>query len=251
MSSGSTKPLLVLFTGTTVPVVKDRFGDFDAHFKHAIGDAWSGPWATVDAREDAVKLPDFSSISGVIVTGSSSSVTLRAETPWMLRLEPWLRDAVCAELPLLGVCFGHQILASALGGEVRKNPKGRHIGSLSVRKVEDDPLFEGVPHTFEVNVSHQDHVALPPPNVRMLVTADHDPMHAFAAGNKARAVQFHPEFHEEIIRGYIGARREILKNEGLDADALLSRVIDPPYAKTILRNFVTNFVSRESARFKK
>jgi GMP synthase (glutamine-hydrolysing) len=162
----------------------------------------------------------------------------------MLRLEPWLRAAVEKNLPLLGVCFGHQILASALGGEVRKNPKGRHIGSLSVRRIEDDPLFEGVPQSFHVNVSHQDHVAIAPPNVRPLVTADHDPVHAFAAGGSARAVQFHPEFHDEIIRGYIGARREILKNEGLDADALLSGVIDPPHARTILRNFVTHFVKR-------
>lgn len=246
MVAGSTKPLLVLFTGTTVPLVKERFGDFDAHFQHSIGDAWTGPWATVDAREGDVVLPDPASLAGVIVTGSSSSVTQRAETPWMLRLEPWLRTAVESKLPLLGVCFGHQILASALGGEVRKNPRGRHIGTFSVRKLVDDPLFEGVPESFHVNVSHQDHVAVPPPNVRALVTADHDEVHAFAAGDHARAVQFHPEFREEIIRDYIGVRREILKNEGLDADALLSKVIDPPHAKTILRNFVHHFVKKRS-----
>lgn len=241
-----TKPLLVLFTGTTVPNVKEQHGDFDAHFRKAIGDAWDGPWTTVDAREDDAKLPAYDEVAGVIVTGSSSSVTTRETTPWMQRLEEWLRGAVKSGTPLLGVCFGHQILASALGGEVRKNVRGRRIGSLEVQKIADDPLLEGVPDRFVVNVSHSDHVAVPPPNVTPLVTADHDTLHAFAAGPNARAVQFHPEFHDGIVRGYIDARREILRSEGLDADALYQRVVDVPDARRILKNFVTHFVRRRT-----
>lgn len=239
---GSTKPLVVLFTGTTVPIVKERHGDFDAHFRAAIGDVWAGPWATVDARDEQVALPGLDQVAGVIVTGSSSSVTDRAQTPWMLRLEAWLRGAVEAELPLLGVCFGHQILASALGGEVRQNPSGRRIGTITVRKTADDPLLEGVPTEFHANVSHRDHVAVAPPGARPLVTADHDELHAFAAGPSARAVQFHPEFHDRIVRGYIESRRDVLRAEGLDPAALESAVRDAPHARRILRNFVTAFV---------
>lgn len=244
VTSGSTKPLLVLFTGTTVPTVKERHGDFDAQFREAIGDAWQGPWATADARDLELSLPAYDSIAGVIVTGSSASVTDRGDEPWMLRLEGWLRGAVEAEVPLLGVCFGHQILATALGGEVRKNPVGRAIGSRSVRRLTDDPLLRGIPETFSVNVSHRDHVAVPPPNTTSLVTADHDLVHAFAAGRFARAVQFHPEFHDEIVRGYIEARRELLRGEGLDPDALHRDVVAAPHAKLLLRNFVTEFVAK-------
>lgn len=242
------KPLLVVLTGTTVPVVKERFGDFDAHFARAIGDAWKGGWLTVDAREEGRPLPTPKDVAGIVVSGSSSSVTERA--PWMLRLEEWLRGAVRDEAPLLGVCFGHQILAQALGGEVRKNPRGRRIGTLRVRIADDgknDPLLHGVPAELDVNVSHQDHVAVEPPNVRRLVTADHDALHAFSAGPRASGVQFHPEFDGEIVRGYITQRREILENEGLDADALLAKAIDAPCAQSILRNFVTRFV-HEGAR---
>jgi len=242
VAAGSTKPLLVLFTGTTVPSVKELHGDFDAQFRAAIGDAWQGPWATADARDPEASLPAYDSVAGVIVTGSSSSVTDRDREPWMPRLEAWLRGAVAAEVPVLGVCFGHQILASALGGEVRKNPRGRAIGSRSVRRVGDDPLLKGVPETFSVNVSHRDHVAVPPPNATTLISADHDDMHAFAAGPWVRAVQFHPEFHDEIVRGYIAARREILAGEGLDPDALHRDVVDAPHARRVLRNFVTEFV---------
>lgn len=239
----STRPLLILFTGNTVPNVRERHGDFDAHFRTAIGDAWQGPWTTVDSRVEGATLPALDEVAGVIVTGSSSSVTDRDKETWMPRLEAWLRQAVEAEVPLLGVCFGHQILASALGGEVRKNPSGRRIGSLTVRRVGEDPLLEGVPERFQVNVSHRDHVAIHPPNVRPLVTADHDELHAFAAGPYARAVQFHPEFHDGIVRGYIEARQQILKDEGLDPDALHRAVVDAPDARRVLRNFVTNFVA--------
>jgi GMP synthase (glutamine-hydrolysing) len=231
-----------LFTGSTVPNVRERHGDFDAHFRTAIGDAWQGTWATVDSRVEGARLPELADLAGIIVTGSSSSVTDRDKEAWMPRLEGFLREAVTREVPLLGVCFGHQILASALGGEVRKNPRGRRIGSLSVRRVSDDPLLAGLPESFQVNVSHRDHVAIHPPNVRQLITADHDELHAFAAGPYARAVQFHPEFHDGIVRGYIEARRQILLDEGLDPDALDRAVVDVPDARRLLRNFVTNFV---------
>ncbi|GAC1353629.1 MAG: glutamine amidotransferase [Polyangiales bacterium] len=238
------RPLLVLATGTPVPVVQAVHGDFDAFFRLGVGDAWQGPWATADACALDRPLPALDSFAGVIVTGSSSSVTERA--PWMLRLEEWLRGAVDAEVPLLGVCFGHQILAQALGGEVRHNPRGRRIGTLEVQRTPegaDDPLFLGVPGAFAINVSHKDHVAVVPPGVVPLVRADHDELHAFAAGKRARAVQFHPEFHAAIARGYIAARHELLKGEGLDPDALGAAVIDPPYARTILGNFVRGFVA--------
>src|SRR5213078_2357669 len=107
---------------------------------------------------------------------------------------------------------------------------------------------EGAARDLTVNVSHQDHVAIVPPNVTKLVTADHDPMHAFAAWPMASAVQFHPEFHGEIVRGYITQRREILKGEGLVPDALLARAVDAPQAQAILRNFVTRFVLGDGRR---
>ena len=241
--SRMSRPLVVVFTGSTVPNVKERFGDFDSHFRAAIGGAWEGAWSSVDARQEDVPLPSHDAVAGVIVTGSAHSVTERA--PWMLRLEAWLREAVTRETPLLGVCFGHQLLGSALGGEVRRNPRGRHIGTMKVRRTDDDPLLDGLPQQFDVNLTHQDHVSVAPNSIRKLITADHDDVHAFAVGRSARAVQFHPEFHDGIIRGYITARREILKSEGLDPDAIDSKVLDAPHARRVLHNFVRHFARRD------
>jgi GMP synthase (glutamine-hydrolysing) len=236
------RPLLVLMTGSTVPTVMRTFGDFDAQFRRAIGDAWAGSWATADAQDVATALPAPSSLAGVIVSGSPASVTDRARTPWMLRLEEWLRAAVAEELPLLGVCFGHQILAQALGGEVRRNPRGRRLGSVVVSRLDDDPLFEGMPRELSVSVSHQDHVGVAPPGVRPLVRAPHDELHAFAAGHAARAVQFHPEFSAEIVRGYVLERRDALRDEGQDPSAVAAAIVEPEGGARVLRNFVRHFV---------
>jgi GMP synthase (glutamine-hydrolysing) len=127
---------------------------------------------------------------------------------------------------------------------VRKNARGRHIGSLGVRRVAEDPLLEGIPQAFTANVSHQDHVAIPPPGIRTLINADHDQHHGFAVGRFTRAVQFHPEFHGEIVRGYIRARHDILLSEGLDPDALHASAVDAPHARQVLANFVTQFVKK-------
>jgi GMP synthase (glutamine-hydrolysing) len=236
------KPLLIVFTGTTVPIVRERHGDFDAHFRAGVGDAWAGPWATIDVRDEATPLPPLEDLSGLIVTGSASSVTERA--PWMLRVEGWLREAVERETPLLGVCFGHQLLASALGGEVRRNPAGRRLGSLQVRRVAEDPLLERVPEAFTANVSHQDHVGRAPDGIRLLVTAGHDPIHAFGVGRFARTTQFHPEFDGAIVRGYLEARRDQLRAEGMDPDALHEAAVDAPHARSLLPNFVRHFVMK-------
>jgi GMP synthase (glutamine-hydrolysing) len=236
------RPLLIVLTGNTVPTVLERHGDFDAHFRAALGEAWGGPWSLVDARREDAPLPSPDEVAGILVSGSPSSVTEHA--PWMLRLEAWLREVVTREAPLLGVCFGHQLLGSALGGEVRRNPRGRRIGTLRVRRTAEDPLLEGLPEEFEVNVSHQDHVAVTPLGVRMLVTAEHDALHAFAAGPRARAVQFHPEFHREIVRGYISERQEALRGEGQEPEALHASASETPHARRILHNFVRHFVRK-------
>jgi GMP synthase (glutamine-hydrolysing) len=234
------KPLCVLVTGETVALVRERYGEFQALFERGIGDAWSHGYRAVDARREDVLNWDFTQYSGVIVTGSPCSVTERA--PWMLRTEAALRTLVERRIPLLGVCFGHQLLASALGGEVRKHPAGRTLGTIQIRvHASDDPLFAGLPETFDVNVSHEDHVAIRPKgdDITHLASAAHDEFHAFRVGDRGWGVQFHPEFDRAITEGYVHARRESLRSVGLDPDAILARIRDTPMGPRLLRNFVS------------
>lgn len=227
--------ITILVAGNTVPAVAARRGDFDRWIREQTGDAWAGEWKSVEVRGDGAVLPGPRDADAFVITGSSSSVTERA--PWMLRAEGFIREIVSARTPLFGICFGHQMVAQALGGEVTKNPRGREIGTARVDRIADDPIFAGLPRTFDVQATHVDSVARLPQGARVLATTSLDPYAAFAVGPLVKAVQFHPEFDADVIRGYLTARAEIIRKEGLDPESLLANVHDGTRGRDILRNF--------------
>ena len=149
-------------------------------------------------------------------------------------------------IPVLGICYGHQLLAHALGGRVARNPRGREIGSVEVEALpaaRDDALLGALPVRLTVQATHVESVLELPPGARLLAVSRGDPHHAFSAGARAWGVQFHPEFDAEVIRGYLEARREILGREGLDAAALLAGVRESEDGRALLRRFA-ELVSR-------
>jgi GMP synthase (glutamine-hydrolysing) len=233
--------ITILVAGNTVPAVAARRGDFDRWIREQTGDAWSGEWRSVDVRGEG-PLPGPREADAFVITGSSSSVTERA--PWMLRAEALVREIAAARTPLFGICFGHQMIAQALGGEVTKNPRGREIGTVRVDRSADDPIFAGLPRTFDVHATHVDSVARLPEGARVLATTSLDPVAAFCIGPHVKAVQFHPEFDADVIRGYLTARVEIIRNEGKDPEALLTSVHDGTRGRDILRNFAKLVTAR-------
>lgn len=148
-------------------------------------------------------LPAAAEVEAAVITGSSAMVTERA--PWMLATEAWLRELVALQRPVLGICFGHQLLAQALGGRVGDNPQGIEVGTVITRLTaagRDDALFAGWPAEAPVQASHQQSVLdLPSGAVRLAASAQ-DPHHAFRVGRCAWGVQFHPEFDARIVAGY-------------------------------------------------
>ena len=229
--------LTILVTGEPPADVKARRGDYPRWIRERTGDAWRGDWSSRDVRgsRGLRPLPGPRDADGFIITGSSSSVTERA--PWMLRLEELVRGIVAARRPLLGVCFGHQIIAQALGGEVARNPRGREIGTMRLSRVADDAMFTGLPRTFDVHGTHSDVVTRPPPGAEVLATTPLDPVAAFRVGDRVRAVQFHPEFDADIMRGYLYVRAGAIADEGGDLPALLAGVHDGARGGDILRAF--------------
>ena len=235
------RPILIIKAGTTVPSVRERHGDFEEWFMRDIGPS-ADQFVVVDvhAGERPGAAADY---AGVIVTGSSSSMT--AEESWYADGLELLRRAVALDLPTLGVCFGHQMLAVALGGRVEKNPKGREIGTVQVELTDAgaaDPLFAGLPRAVTVQATHQDAVTELPPGATLLAGNERCPVQAFAIGQSVRAVQWHPEFSRPVIRGYIEARAQLLESEGLDPEALWVRADDTDSGPHILGNFRRSFL---------
>jgi GMP synthase (glutamine-hydrolysing) len=237
--------LLVLRAGDAPPEVAARHGEFAGWIERVAAKAWSGTFAVHDLRSSD-PLPDFQSVAGILITGSISSVTERA--PWMLRAEPYIRDIVAAEAPLLGICFGHQLVAQALGGDVQRNPRGREIGTVPLTRVGDDPLFAGLSDALLVNATHVDSVVVLPPRATVIARTALDDNAVVAFGPAARGVQFHPEIDKGVMRSYVEVRWTTLVDEGLDAEGIHAHVSETPDAGELLCNFVRAFVLSPARR---
>jgi GMP synthase (glutamine-hydrolysing) len=234
------KKMIIVKTGEPVPSVLERRGHFAAMIEETIGESWSGGYSCFDARSEDFPAP--TEAAAFVITGSSANVPNRE--PWMLRTEAWLREVVRAEVPTFGICFGHQILAQALGGEVVRNPRGREIGTIRIERRADDPLFDGVPGTFEAHATHIDTVSALPEGAVSLARSELEDHHAIRFTTTCYGVQFHPEIDADIMTGYVETRREVLKAERFDVERLLSGISEEVLGRRTLNNFVHHIVKR-------
>ena len=225
-------------TGEPVPKIAEKRGQFADLIAGSIGPMFTGDYAIVDVR--AEEPPSPRSADAIVITGSPANVPTREG--WMLRTEAWLREVVAVGTPVFGICFGHQILAQALGGEVQKNPRGREIGTVDVDQTESDPIFDGLPPRFTANATHIDTVVRLPPGAVGLARSPLEDYHAIRFTPTCYGVQFHPEIDAEVMRGYVETRREILASEGFDVDAMLAAVGEGDPGRRTLRNFVARFL---------
>ncbi|MBS0431987.1 MAG: gamma-glutamyl-gamma-aminobutyrate hydrolase family protein, partial [Proteobacteria bacterium] len=136
------KPLLIIQTGEAPQPILDKFGGFAQWFRVSMR---LRPGQARTVRVDAGgKLPKSNEIAGAVITGSGAMVTDRER--WSEDTAAWLRNAMDAQLPLFGVCYGHQLLAHALGGTVGWLPAGREIGTQPIaRNGHADAWLDGMP----------------------------------------------------------------------------------------------------------
>jgi GMP synthase (glutamine-hydrolysing) len=228
--------VLVVKCGSALPAVRAERGDYEDWILAGMGVARAA--ARVAAVQEGEELPDPGAVSAVVLTGSSAMVSAREA--WSERAAAWLREVVAAGTPVLGICYGHQLLAHALGGRVAPNPRGREIGTVEVEALpaaRDDALLGALPARLTVQATHLESVLELPAGARRLAASRGDAHQAFSVGPRAWGVQFHPEFDAGVIRGYLEARREILLREGLDPEGLLAEVRESGHGRELLRRF--------------
>jgi GMP synthase (glutamine-hydrolysing) len=229
-------PFLIIETGQPTPALR-RLGSYSHWIRVAAGLRRDQAVAYRVAEGEA--LPQREGFAGAIVSGSGAMVTERLD--WSERTAQWLGDAARAGFPLFGICYGHQLIAHALGGTVEYNPRGREMGTVAIERVDGantDPLLGAHPPRFIAHATHLQSVTRLPDGAVRLARSGMDEHHAFRWGDSAWGVQFHPEFNTAMMRGYIDARRDALAQEGADGRALHAAVRATPLARGVLRRFV-------------
>ena len=240
----SARKLTLIKTGQTFDDLSPRRGCFEQWFGAVFGDL-IGEWEVVHAHQGA-PLPSLNSVEAVLVSGSPVSVYERL--PWSEATAAWLAEVIARDTPVLGVCYGHQLIAHALGGEVTPSPNGREVGGVEVERADlsnPDPLFEGLEGRFGVWQSHIDEVSTPPAHARVIARNAHSAVQAMAIGERCRTVQWHPEFDADIVRHYIRARAHLIdaeRGEGSAERLALSQPEQLSSGAQIVRNFVHHWL---------
>jgi GMP synthase (glutamine-hydrolysing) len=239
------KKLCIVKLGTTtLSEIRKARGDYEDWISLGLG-LPSSHLCLWRATEEP-SAPPIGNLAGVVLTGSPAMVTDRED--WSLRVASWLPSLVREEIPLLGICYGHQLLASALGGVVDINPKGIEKGTVWIRLSADrqsDELFSECPETMAVQSSHKESVLEVPPEARRLGGNAHDPNHVLAYGSCAWGVQFHPEFDVEIIRTSVQRSAKGIRAAGRNPETVLREVAPTPHAASLLSRFGTLVARRE------
>ncbi len=243
------KPWLIVRTGEKIPALDSLPGDYPDWIwrgltAHA---AVAGRTRRVVAPYAGERLPSPEETGAALITGSGAMVTEGRR--WMRETAAWLNRIVERNVPVLGICFGHQLLAYALGGRVDDNPRGVEVGTVPIRlapEARDDELLGGLPATFFAQVSHRQSVVQLPAGARLLARSAMEGAQAFRVdGCRAWGLQFHPEFSARVIPAFIRHYQALGDLQEGQADAALRAVEDTPHSASVLRRFAALALARD------
>ena len=190
--------LAILETGRPPGALAERFGDYPAMFEAILGPGVALETFDVEAGE----LPDAGAHEAYLLTGSPAGVY--EPLAWIPKLVEFIRSA--RDSRMVGICFGHQVMAEALGGHVEKSDKGWGAGLHRYDIVRREPWMD-IANSIAVPASHQDQVVVQPPNTEIIATSAFTPLAALAWTDRpAISFQFHPEFVPEYAKALIEHR---------------------------------------------
>jgi GMP synthase-like glutamine amidotransferase len=226
--------LAILETGVPPDPLADEFGSYPDMFANLLGPGFEIETFDVVNGE----LPKPAAHGAYLVTGSPAGVY--DPLPWIAPLMDFIRNA--GEAKMIGVCFGHQVMAEALGGEVIKSPKGWGAG-LHRYEVVHPEFWTNGERQVAIPASHQDQVVRQPPNTDVVARSDFTPFAALAWKDRpAISFQFHPEFSVGYAKALIEKRFDRVNDPEI---ALAS--LDAPNDNEVVGGWIRKFLNGEAA----
>jgi GMP synthase (glutamine-hydrolysing) len=230
------KKLLILKMGSTFPELIAAHGDFEQWIINGLEIESNS--VTVCNVANGEQFPGFHNLAGVIISGSHAMVT--EHQVWSEKSAQWLVRVILRKIPLLGICYGHQLIAYALGGQVDDHPNSGEYGTVRVTLSDfgmKDPLFSRLPPDFDVHVSHSQSIHTLPDGANILASSSTEPIAAFSYGNTTWGVQFHPEFTTDIIDEYTRRHHTSPETIRTNPERLPYSVRETPDSASILKHF--------------
>ncbi|MGC9418965.1 MAG: type 1 glutamine amidotransferase [Rhodovulum sp.] len=218
----------ILQTGHAPDALRGALGDYPDMFVNLL-EGRGFDFTTWDVEHMDFP-PSPREAEGWLITGSKHGVY--EDHPFIPPLEAFIRAAVAAETPVVGICFGHQIIAQALGGHVEKFAGGWSVGPKPYE-------IEG--RTYLLNAWHQDQVITPPEGAETVGCNDFCAHAALRYGDRAFSVQPHPEYGREVIEGLMTHRAPgvVPEDRLAEARARLDRPTDSPAMAERIARFFT------------
>lgn len=171
-----------------------------------------------------------------VCTGSRFSAY--DQDDWIQELKSFLRRLHEAEKPFVGICFGHQVLAEALGGKVEKAEQGWGIGVHGLNVVKTESWMQPEQSSCGIQYSHRDQVVRMPESSVLLGESDHCPVAMFRAGETMLGIQGHPEFSAVYTEALVRGRTELIGAEKVNAAKF-----DAPTDEAIITNWLAKFLN--------
>ncbi len=230
------KKIIIIKAGDTFPAMAKKLGDFED---------WIATGLCVNKEDVRVvdvpkgdKLPRVETCKSVVISGSHASVT--ENLSWSVVIEQWVPQLIRSDIPLLGICYGHQLIAKSMGGVVDFHTSGIEIGTTDIEMLDDktpDPLFKNIPHSFKAHVCHSQTVTKLPDQAVRIAENSFEPNYAFRIGQSAWGVQFHPEFDDKIMAAYAENMKTSINASGLILSETLDKIESTPIPVKILGRF--------------
>ena len=219
------------------PELQPRFGDYPDMFRALLTTERVQPdYRVYDLTRDRFPA-SADECDAWLITGSKWGVNDGED--WIERAHDFVRELHGARRTLIGICFGHQMVARALGGRVERAAAGWGAGLHTARILERRPWMQPPRRELSLLVSHQDQVVEPPPGIQHLAGHDFCPFDMFQIGQHILTFQGHPEFPTEYSRALIELRYDLMGAER--AQAALDSLVQAPDA-AIAAEWIHRFI---------